>query len=189
MTSTTAAQTVAHRFAEVRESLFHWKAHDNPTYEFYVKDLRMVERAKNVCLAAIIPLEESQGKNHGFVMVRESWAPMFPAHHVSCAEIPPDGVWTPTIHGKNITRLKTYMREAYEDQKSNTEQRAREMVAVRRQLMMYARIHPDAGVDPRPTQLESALFVDSRLAAETGDYLTALGEFIAKFPDAELDNI
>jgi hypothetical protein len=185
----TSSQTVAHHFAEVREALFAWKPHDNPTYEFFVKDLRLIEREKNACLCTIIPLPDAEAKNHGFVMVREQWAPMFPAHHVSCAEIPADGVWSSDIHLKNIDRLHNYMREAYDDQTIGTEKRAREMVAIRRQLMMYDKIHPSAGVDPRPTQLEAAVFVDSRISGESGQYLTALAEFVGRYPEGDLHNI
>jgi hypothetical protein len=184
-----SAQTVAHHFAEVREALFAWKAHDNPAYEFFVKDLRMIEREKSVCLCAIIPINEAEAKNHGFVLVRESWAPMFPAHHVSCAELPADGVWTAPIHEKNVERLYNYMREAYGDQTLQAESKAREMVAIRRQLMMYAKIHPASSVDQRPTQLETAVFVDARISGDTGAYLTALSEFVGKFPEGELNTI
>jgi hypothetical protein len=98
-------------------------------------------------------------------------------------------VWTAPIHEKNVERLYNYMREAYGDQSLQAENKAREMVAIRRQLMMYAKIHPTSNIDQRPTQLETAVFVDARISGDTGSYLTALSEFVGKFPEGELNTI
>lgn len=177
--SNTNSNTVAHRFAEVRDALFRWEDHDKPEYEFYVKNLYMVSRPNNVCVCAMVKSTNTADNNKaGFVLVRESWANMFPAHHVSCAVIPPDGIWTPAIHKRNEKRLLNYIKDAYTDTADSFEDRARYMLAIRRQIVMYTQIFPDSGIDTRPTQFEAVIVVDAKLAGEGSKYIESLGTFL-----------
>lgn len=202
MSNQTSSSTIAANFAEVRDALFRWEDHDKSGQEYYTHNLCMVERATNTCTCAIIPYDINKkvsvpkadmlqaSERNGFVLVKESWSDLFPAHHVSCAVIPSDKVWTPAIHEKNVKRFFRYMKEAYEDEATpDTNERAREMIAIRRQLIMYGELFPESNVNPRPTQYESVLVVDAKLNNHTGPYIDAIGQYIAKFKPDELNQI
>lgn len=125
---------LSEEFQRARDALYRWEDYSGAGETFYVKNLVMVSRGASEEIATCLLIPAASDSHAAYVFVRESWANMYPAHHVSCAVMPLDGVWSDDMHRKNLDRLASYYDEASRDGDG------RYMVAMYQQISRYCDI-------------------------------------------------
>lgn len=170
---------------QAREALVRFSDYDDGG-PIYTKDRMMIDRRRNQAIAAIVEYNgPSKPPNSivGYIVAYKKAAPLFTGVHLLVEDIPIDGKWG-AVHKRNIATFMKLMPMIYE-QDIDCESRAQQMQAVRRQLLMYKVVFPDAPVDVRPCDEEKLLLVDARLSHESGNHIKALSEYLRKFETVE----
>lgn len=119
------------QFDTARKAFFSWENFDDHESEFLVRNLHLILRSTNTCIAMLIPAGHTGGGKGAYVFVREPYTSLLSAYHIGCADLPADGVWTQDMHDKNLARFISAMSKA-ED--------VREVTWALRQLTLYKQV-------------------------------------------------
>jgi hypothetical protein len=179
---------LARKFEDARSSMMQWKDHDDGS-EFSVFNLYMIDNRTNTGVACIIEYdgEDKPAGRAGFIAVTKQYAPLFSGAHLILDYIPPDGKWD-FVHGRNVSDFRRLMKRIYESDSDNNT-KASEMLAVRRQLLMYKMIFPEAHGASDISNEERLLATDAVLMNKLGGNVDALRSYISHCDrKAEKDN-
>jgi len=169
------------RLEKARDALFSWQDHDDANSEFYVKNNVLIDRRNGKGIAALIEyLEPDRPKDQrvAYVVVHNRFASMFSGVHLTVETIPPSNMWDDS-HETNINTYNSNLKEIYEDEGS-LDDKAQAMLATRRQMLIYSQVFKKkADINWEPSEYERLLVTDAKLMNIEGQYITALGEFIA----------
>lgn len=170
------------RFEQARSALISWANFDDGQTEFYTKDLIMYDRRVKKAIAAVIEYQggdKPAGTQVGFIVVTKKFSSMLTGTHLIVEEIPLDGNWK-SVHQKNLESYDQILEFIY-GQNTELEEKAQEILAVRRQLLIYRMIFPDANVKITISDSERLMIVDAKLMGTGGEYTAGLAELVAKF--------
>lgn len=163
-----------------REALTRFRDFDDGG-PIIVKNRVMIDTRKDLGIATIIEYngpDKPTASPIGYVVVSKRASSLFSGVHLLVDTIPVDNNWA-NVHQKNIATYMRLLGVIYE-QETPVEERAQELLAVRRQTLMYKTIFPDVDIDITPSESERLLVVDARLQQQSGPHIEALAEFIAK---------
>jgi len=168
------------RFNEARTALFNWTNYDKGE-EFYVNDMTMIDRRSDKAIATVIEYtgsDKPQG-NVGYVVVTKKFATTFSGVHMIVSRIPTDNDWD-AVHTENVKDFSETLESLY-GRAEEIEERAQEMLAVRRQMLIYQMIFPECKMAVVATEAEKLLVADAKITGNGGQYCEALGEFVQKY--------
>lgn len=168
------------RLEKARDMLFSWSDHDDGVTEFYVKNHVLVDRRNGkgiACIVEYLGSDRPKDQRTGYVIVHNRFASMFSGVHLTVECIPPNNVWT-DAHETNIKSYESNLKEIYEDD-GPLDDKAQALLATRRQMLIYSQIFSGVTIDWQPSEYERLLITDAKLMNQDGEYIKALGEFIA----------
>lgn len=178
---TTDTALISKRFEEAREKLFSYADYEQ-NHEFTVKNKILIDNTANRGIAGLIPYNGPDApKDVGATLAAAArrYASAFTRIHLVVALVPVDADWT-QVHGENKKEYE-HMIQWVSKQEQPAEDSAHELISLRRQMSVYSKLFPDAGVDMSPTDYEKIIVADARLTNNQGQYVKALLKYIQDF--------
>lgn len=178
MKHTYESTTLAKRFERARNALLSWKDFDDGT-EFAVRDLCMIDQRDGSGVACVIEYaghDKPEGRV-GFIAVASKYAPMFVGTHIIVKSIPPDGNWV-EHHPVNCATYRTLIKSVF-DADREEDVRCQEIMAVRRQILLYNLIFPKA-IDISISDQERLMVSQAVILNKKSSHIDSLREYITR---------
>lgn len=169
---------IAKRFERARNALLNWQDFDDGS-EFAVRDLCLIDQRDGSGVACIIEYNGSDKPENrvGFIAVCSRYATMFVGSHIIVKVVPPDGNWSES-HAANESEYLRLMESIHESDRA-IGIKCQEMLAVRRQMLLYNLIFP-AAIDISVTDFERILVTDAVILNKHEQHIDSMREYISR---------